>query len=200
MLVPDRYLTGVTVVRFIVIDGLDASGKDTHASIIREKYEKRGERVVVRSHPSGDNWFGRRAKAALLAGGRSNRIKASLFYALDVIRSLLKYYNRKCDTLIMVRYLMGTAYLPSPLDLLAYKFFKTLLPTSRLMFFLDVSPEECLRRIKTRQIREMFETYEEIVKVRKKALKLASEGWYILNTDLPPEKVAAEIERILNST
>ncbi|MEM3421284.1 MAG: hypothetical protein QXT02_00145 [Candidatus Hadarchaeum sp.] len=185
--------------RFIVIDGLDASGKDTHAEIIRRKYEKKGERVVVRSHPSEDNWFGRMAKTALLAGGKSDRIKASLFYALDVIRSLFKYYNRKCDTLIMVRYLMGTAYLPSPLDKLAYKFFKILLPTSRFMFFLDVSPEECLRRIKGRKIQEMFETHDEIVKVRKKALTLAGEGWYVLNTDLPPEKVADEIERILNS-
>ncbi|MEM4201757.1 MAG: hypothetical protein QW786_00925 [Candidatus Hadarchaeum sp.] len=185
--------------RFIVVDGLDASGKDTHAEIIRRKYEKRGERVVVRSHPSEDNWFGKMAKTALLAGGKSDRIKASIFYAVDVLRSLFKYYNRKCDTLIMVRYLMGTAYLPSPLDKLAYKFFKTLLPTSRFMFFLDVSPEECLKRVKGRKIREMFENYEEIVKVRKKALKLVGEGWYVLNTDLPLKKVATEIERILNS-
>lgn len=190
----------VVTVRFIVIDGLDASGKDTHAEKIRRKYESRGERVIVRSHPAEDNWFGRMAKTALLSQGRSNRIKASFFYALDVIRSLLKYYNRKCDTLIMVRYLMGTAYLPSPLDKLAYKFFKALLPTSRFMFFLDVSPEECLRRIKGRKIREMFESYDEIVKVRKKALKLVSEGWHVLNTDFPAEKVAAEIERILNSS
>lgn len=200
MLVPDRHLTGVLTVRFIVIDGLDASGKDTHAGIILRKCEEKGERVIVRSHPCGDNWFGKMAKKALLAGGKSDRIKASFFYALDVIRSLFKYYNRKCDTLIMVRYLMGTAYLPSSLDILAYKFFKALLPTSRFMFFLDVSPGECLKRIKGRNVREMFETREEIVKVRKKALKLAGDGWYVLNADLPMEKVAVEIERILNST
>ncbi|MGC8816526.1 MAG: thymidylate kinase [Candidatus Hadarchaeum sp.] len=185
--------------RFIVVDGLDGSGKDTHAGIIRRKYERRGERVVVRSHPSEDNWFGRMAKRALLTGGKSDRVKASFFYALDVIRSLFKYYNRNCDTLIMVRYLMGTAYLPSPLDRLAYKFFKTLLPTSKFMFFLDVSLEECLRRLNDRRDREMFETPEEIIKLRKKALNLAKDGWHILNTDLPPEKVAADIEKILDS-
>jgi hypothetical protein len=42
---------------------------------------------------------------------------------------------------------MGTAYLPFPIAKFAYKFFKTFLPTSEYMFFLDVSPDEALRRI-----------------------------------------------------
>jgi len=185
--------------RFIVIDGLDASGKDTQARIVQERYQRRGERVIVRSHPAEDNWLGRMAKAALLGRGKINHLKASIFYALDVLRSLGKYYNRKCDTLIMVRYLMGTAYLPSPLDRLAYRFFRTLLPSSKFMFFLDVTPEECLRRIGGREIREAFENYEAIVRVRKKALALASDGWHVINADLPVEKVAAAIEKILDS-
>jgi thymidylate kinase len=43
--------------RLIVVDGLDAVGKDTHAERIRRYYEERGERVLLRSHPASDNYF-----------------------------------------------------------------------------------------------------------------------------------------------
>jgi len=176
---------------------LDAAGKDTHAGIIKRKREQRGERVLIRSHPEDDNQFGIIAKQALFGTGKKNKINASVFYALDVIRSLLRYYKSDdYDTLIIVRYLMGTAYLPFPVAKFAYKFFKTLLPTSEQMFFLDVSPDEALRRIQKRRMYEAFETREELVKVRKKALALAQEGWHIINTDRPQQTVAAEIARI----
>ena len=41
--------------RFIVIDGLDGSGKDTHANLIRERYISKGDTVILRTHPSNDN-------------------------------------------------------------------------------------------------------------------------------------------------
>ncbi len=186
--------------KLIVIDGLDASGKDTQAEITKSKREQLGERVLVRSHPAEDNLFGRIAKKALLGSGKANRIKASMFYAFDVLRSLRRYCRSKdYDTLIIVRYLMGTAYLPLPLARAAYKFFETVLPTSDAMFFLDVSPEVALKRLKGRSAREAFETGEELEKVRRKTLVLAREGWHVLNADQPQEKIAAEMEKILNA-
>ena len=109
--------------RFIVIDGLDGSGKDTQANLIHQKYLSRGENVILRSHPSGDNSYGIKAKKALLGSGKLNKIKASFYYALDVIRSVRMYYN-KADTVIFVRYLMGVAYLPFPVAKLFYSLFK----------------------------------------------------------------------------
>jgi dTMP kinase len=66
---------------------------------------------------------------------------------LDVIRSILLYSWRKYDYVIFVRYLMGTAYLLSPLHRIAYYFFASIVPTSNFMFFLDVNPEEAYTRI-----------------------------------------------------
>ena len=54
--------------RLIIVDGLDGVGKDTHAQLIRQRYEKKGEKVIVRSHPESDNFYGRTAKKAFLAG------------------------------------------------------------------------------------------------------------------------------------
>jgi dTMP kinase len=184
--------------RLIIVDGLDGVGKDTHAQLIKERYEKKGEKVIVRSHPQSDNFYGRTAKKALLGQGKINRLKASMFYALDVMYSLRKYYRKPtCDTLIMVRYLMGTAYLPRRLTRTGYRFFEKLVPTSQYMFFLDATPEELLERIKLRSETEMFETQEAFLKVRAKALDLA-DGWYIVNTGQSIQETYQAIEKVLD--
>lgn len=184
--------------RLIIVDGLDGVGKDTQAQMIKKRYEALGKKVVVRSHPESDNFYGRAAKKALLSAGKINRIKASLFYALDVLFSLRKYYRKKdYDVLIMVRYLMGTAYLPYRLAKIAYTFFEHFVPTSEYMFFLDALPEEALRRIKKRNETEMFETFDALVKVRKKALALA-QGWYIIDTSGSVQTTFSSITTLLD--
>ncbi|MCC7572886.1 MAG: thymidylate kinase [Candidatus Methanofastidiosum sp.] len=183
--------------RFIIIDGLDGAGKDTHANLIRNRYVTRGNNVILRSHPENDNTFGIKAKNSLLGKGKLNYIKASIYYAFDVIRSVRKYYKKGDDTLIVVRYLMGVAYLPLPLAKLFYKFFSTILPTSEYMFFLDVEPQESLRRLSKRNEKEMFENLNDLVNVREKALKLAN-NWNIINTGHTINEVQKEIEKILD--
>ena len=185
--------------RLIIVDGLDGVGKDTHALLIKQKYEKKGEKVVLRSHPQSDNYFGRKAKNALLGTGKINKIKASVFYMFDVLRSVRKYYRRKdIDTLIMTRYLVGTAYLPTRLARIAYSFFWGFVPTSDYMFFLDSSPEKLLDRVGKREEKEMFETKSELVKVRKKALMLVK-NWNIVDTSGSIDETFSEIEKILNN-
>ena len=77
----------------------------------------------LRVHPEKDNWFGLQARRFLYSEGKSAHFASALFYMLDVIRSVLLYSWRKADFVIFVRYFMGTAYLPSPLDTVAYNFF-----------------------------------------------------------------------------
>ena len=182
--------------RFIVVDGLDGAGKDTHAQLIKNRYAARGEQVLVRSHPNKDNKYGRRAKKALLGQGKKNRIKASLYYAADVIRSIRLYYGT-ADTFIMVRYLMGVAYLPLPLAKVLYKLFAAFLPTSSYMFFLDVEPAESLCRLQKREEHEMFETMEELQIVRKKALHLAR-NWHIVHTNRSIDDTYDAIDALLD--
>jgi dTMP kinase len=185
--------------RFIVLDGLDGVGKDTHALLIKKRYEENGEKVIIRSHPESDNFFGRKAKKALYGEGKINKLKASIYYMLDVLRSVRKYYRKKeCDTLIMVRYLVGTAYLPSKLAKIAYNFFYKFVPTSEYMFFLDASPKELVNRIEKRDEKEMFETLTELVKVRKKSLMLVK-NWNIIDTSGTIENTSSQIEKVLDS-
>lgn len=182
--------------RFIIIDGLDGSGKSTQARLIQDKYLSRGESVILREHPSLDNFYGQKAKKALLGRGKINKIKASTYYALDVIRSVKKY-DGTADNIIMVRYLMGVAYLPLPLAKILYSLFTMILPTSPYMFFLDLEPQESLKRMSARNDEEMFENMKDLVKVRKKALELA-QNWHIINTAGSIEEVEENIHKILD--
>jgi len=183
--------------RLIIVDGLDGVGKDTHAKLIKDRYEEMGEKVALRSHPESDNFFGKKARKALLGKGKINKLKASVFYMVDVLRSIKRYYGKKeYDTLIMVRYLMGTAYLPQRLAKIAYDLFENFVPTSDYMFFLDAPPAKLLKRFEERNELEMFETLDELVKVRKKALLLA-ESWNIIDTTGTVEATFSHIENVL---
>ncbi|KYK29114.1 thymidylate kinase [Thermoplasmatales archaeon SG8-52-1] len=185
--------------RFIVIDGLDGVGKDTHAQLIKKKYEDKGEKVVVRSHPESDNFFGKNAKKALLGKGKINKFKASIFYMFDVLNSIKNYYKKKnCDTLIIVRYLIGTAYLPLKIAKIGYNFFSHYVPTSKYMFFLDASPNVLFERIKKRKEKEMFETLDELENVRKKSLMLIK-NWNIIDTSGNIQDTYLEIEKLLDN-
>jgi len=184
--------------RLIIVDGLDGVGKDTHANLIKKRYEEKGEKVVIRSHPESDNFFGRKAKRALLGQGKVNKLKASVFYMMDVLRSIRKFYRRKdIDTFVMVRYLVGTAYLPERLARIAYRFFENFVPTSKYMFFLDASPDKLLQRVEDREQKEMFENIYQLEKVRKKALRLVR-NWNIIDTSGSVEDTFSRITTVLN--
>ena len=183
--------------RFIAIDGLDGSGKDTQARLIKEKYEKEGT-VIIRSHPTSDNFFGRKSKSALQSKkSKFNKIVATLCYGADAIRSVIKYYN-KADTVILVRYTLAVSYLPPIVGLPLYKLVCFALPVSDYMFYLDISPEESLRRVKSRgEEEEMFENYESYVKVRNKAQPVLY-NWNVIQADGTVEEVFSRIEAVLD--
>ena len=174
--------------RFIVIDGLDGSGKDTQALLLRDHLAARGESVVMRFHPSQDNRLGAVAKKALMKGGKAQRAVATLFYGLDVVRSVL-LYCRGDGTVIFVRYTMACAYLPRPMVRPVYRVVNALLPKSGEMFFLDVAPEEALRRVRARgEQQEMFEDLHQMEKNRSRAL-LITGNWHVIDGNPTPDKV-----------
>ena len=183
--------------KFIVFDGLDGCGKDTQVNLIAAMYEQQGRKVDIRSHPCSDNKFGRKSKQALLKTGKFNRLKATLYYGLDALRSVhMYYYNKDTDVLIFSRYTMAVAYLPDIVNVIVYKIVSFVLPKSDCMFFLDVSPEESLRRIQSRnEEEEMFENIDDLRKVRSKT-KIATYEWNIIPADDAPEVISQKVRDI----
>ena len=183
--------------RFIAIDGLDGSGKDTQARLIKEKYEKEGT-VIIRSHPTSDNFFGRKSKSALQSKkSKLNKIIATLCYGADAIRSVIKYYG-KADTVIFVRYTLAVSYLKKSISVPVYKLVCFALPVSEYFFYLDVSPEVLMERVKKRNdTAEVFENYDDFVKVRAKAEPVLY-NWHVIPANDSPEEIFKRIETILD--
>ena len=181
----------------VVIDGLDASGKSTQAEMLAEHLRRHGKTVVLRSHPSEDNFFGVKGREYLFIEGKKAHIAASLFYLADVIRSITLYHWRRVDYVIFVRYLMGTAYLPAPAHKLAYSFFSKIVPTKGSLLYLNVSPAEAFRRVVDNRVKaERFETMDELSRTAEKAMNLASDGrWTIVDGDRPISEIHEDILR-----
>lgn len=182
--------------KLVIIDGLDGCGKSTQAHLLLQSLKKMNKTVCLRVHPENDNWFGSKARVYLYSKGKSAHFASALFYMVDVIRSIFLYSWRQVDFVIFVRYLMGTAYLPSPLDTFAYNFFALLVPKSDSMFFLDVNPAEAADRIaKNRKQTEMFESLNALEKVRGKALSLTRfDKWTIIDSNEPIGEVASALK------
>ena len=180
--------------KFIVIDGLDGCGKDTQVNLLAEMYRNQGRDVVIRSHPCSDNRFGKKSKQALLKTGKVNHILATVYFGLDAIRSVVKYtHDDNVDVLIFSRYILAVMYLPNVVNTIVYKIVSVALPTSDCMFFLDVTPEESLRRIgKRNEETEMFENIDSLRENRLKSQKFTY-NWNVIPADDAPEVISQKI-------
>jgi dTMP kinase len=184
---------------FIVIEGVDASGKTTQAHRLTRFLQSQGKTFCLRVHPSNATFFGVHANRFLLSSGKSAHFASALFYMLDVLYSVLQYSWRDYNYIIFVRYLLGTAYLPSPMDKVAYHFFATIVPKPERIFFIDIKPEIAYERSSKRADKalEMFEKPEALQKIRRRGLQLASLGkWLIIDG----EKPANDVELIIRNS
>ncbi|MCL2687600.1 MAG: thymidylate kinase [Methanobrevibacter sp.] len=193
--------------KFIVIDGFDGSGKDTQAQFIYEMYKNKAtqnndslERIILRSNPEKDNYFGLKSHEALLKEGTFHKIIATIFFAIDIFRSLILYYH-KSDVLIFSRYLLSATYFPKRLVKPVYIFFGFILPKSPFMFYLDLPPEIAMERINTRNIsnNQEFQTFENLKSLKKNREKvnLISYDWIIIDGSKNKTLIKEEIANIL---
>lgn len=188
--------------RWVVVDGIDGSGKSTHAAWIKEHYEGMGDKVLVRVHPS-TSWLGRRARKALEGEGRVKRIIATACFILDVLDSVRRLPRdaKAYQTVIYVRYLMATAYLPERLAPLGYDFFAKLLPVPNRLVLVDIEPVLAHRRIMERQgSKEMFEDITSLRRARRKVLMLAERGgWKVIDNSAPENEAKEALLEVLEA-
>ena len=131
---------------------------------------------------------------ALLKTGKYNHIKATVYFGLDAIRSVVKYtHDDNVDVLIFSRYILAVMYLPNVVNTIVYKVVAFVLPTSDCMFFLDVSPEESLKRMGSRGDEvEMFENIDSLRKNRLRSQKFTY-NWNVIPGDDSAEVISQKI-------
>ncbi|HUV25147.1 MAG TPA: hypothetical protein VMW26_06940 [Methanomassiliicoccales archaeon] len=182
------------------MDGIDGSGKSTIAHMIKYHYEEEGDEVYLVAHPS-ESLLGRISRKALQGRGRALKLVATIFYILDVLNSvrMQKNIEKRYQTAIFVRYLMGTAYLPENLAPRGYQFFQKLLPVPKRLLLVDIDPQVALRRIAERDDHlEMFENLENLVKIRRKVLLLAGDDWEVVDNSGPEIETKRKVIEIIN--
>ncbi len=134
----------------------------------------------------------------LQESGPLARLFATVFYTADVLVSVRQMKSRKEGTTVLVRYLLGTAYLPRALAPTGYRVLRKALPFPDLAIFIDIDPDVALRRIQARgHAPEMFETRERLSSVRSVAKRLTSEEWVTIDNSEDGEGPFRQLEAVL---
>ncbi len=179
-----------------VVDGMDGCGKSTCADVIRDKLAGEGRRVFMVTHPNQGCLVGRLENAFLHKEGKLCKILSTVFYILDVLRSLamMRLYRKRYDDFIFVRYLMAVAYLPKGMQRKVYSAISKILPMPDDPILIDVDAETSMRRILERgEDLEAFENPEDLRQVCE-SMRSLSDGWTVIDNSLPMDQVKALLE------
>lgn len=199
---------------FIALEGIDGSGKSTQVKLLKEKLEGAGLKVYTTCEPT-DSPIGKIIRD--IFSGRmeaDHRTIAGLFVA-DRLDHLL---NKKDGILKMLEegytvitdryYLSSYAYQSPHMDLdwvIKANSLSANLLRPDLNVYIDISAEISVARIaKGRETTELYETLDNLQKVRTKYLEVIDllknqESVFIVNGDQEPKEIAHEIwDKILS--
>lgn len=167
--------------RFIVFEGIDGAGKTTQIALLAEWLRSQGRQVAVTAEPT-DGEVGRLLRRALSGELPSGPCERAALFVLDRIRHNTDP-NGGIEALLSVgmdvicdRYYYSTlAYQGSETDPEWVARMNLDCPAIRrpdLCVFLDLTPEESIKRIEARgEAREIYETRERLAAVREKFLQ-----------------------------
>lgn len=183
------------------VEGTDGSGKSSVAEVILRELEGRNRKVLMITHPNTENRWGELASKYLHGkSSKINKLKATVFYILDVLKSLRykRKHRREYDDVIFVRYSMAAAYLPKFLIRIGYWFIEFVLPVPDVKIFVDIEPKVALGRIQSRgDSLEIFETLEELKKTRDKMLMI-SDTWAVVDNSGPFEETERAVKWVIS--
>ncbi|MBA7483902.1 dTMP kinase [archaeon] len=182
---------------FIVLEGIDGSGKDTHIKFLAKELRELGYAVVETAEPSRDRvgtFLKRYAKR------KEERLPAeseALLYAsdrFDHVKNVIKPALRRDQIVISARYYYSSmAYQGAVgVDLNWIKEMNRFALKPDLAVLLDILPEYSLHRLKRR--RSIYEDSDYLRKVRDIYIKLVNEGELVkVDADRPKRVVQGEL-------
>ncbi len=191
---------------FIVLEGIDGSGKTTLAGMLADRLSSR-YKVFLTEEPT-KTWVGRDVRRAI-EEEKNPYTQALLFFAdraehIDVMRKhLMRGYVVISDRYVYSTYAYQGAQLHGIMDFKsALQWFQWIYEPMRLepdvVIYIDIEPEEGLRRIYGRERKEKFEKIEFLERVRELYLQMAKDmGFVVLDGSKPVGEVYEDmIERL----
>lgn len=185
---------------FIVFEGVDGSGETTQANLITKKLREEGYKVSISSEPT-DNLVGGLIRGQLTHEWEAGQECLQLLFAADrshhLERDIFPTLN-KGGMAVTTRYFYSSiAYGGLDLSKEWIEEVNSRFPKADVGFYLDVSIEECLRRIEERPSKELFEKKEKMRKIKRNYQKLVDEREEIhrIDGEREIEKVHEDIKK-----
>lgn len=202
--------------KFIVIEGLDGSGKTTQTKILAAKLREKGMSVVTHAEPTNGE-YGKKCREILSGAKKCTKSELALLFTADRIdhnvndADGINMHIDKGETVLCDRYYYSTlAYQGVDVGM---EWLKTLnlgcedIRKPDLCIFLDLTPEKSMERIyanRTADQIEIYETQDYLTSIRKRfyncleSLK-ESENIVVINADGTIDEVAEKIENAVNT-
>ncbi|MBR6208653.1 MAG: dTMP kinase [Oscillospiraceae bacterium] len=194
--------------KFIVIEGLDGSGKSTQIRLLSQRLRDMGRRVYETAEPTPSATGGLVRDALSGLTPRTGAEIAALFMTDRVAHNsnpvngisvmLQKGYDVICDRY----YYSSLAYQGTVTDAEWVRRINVDCPEIRrpdLCVFLDLSDEECLRRMDSgRAVREIYENAKALIAIRKRYYEVfrqmeGQENIVVVDAARSPEAVAEDV-------
>lgn len=185
----------------IAFEGLDQSGKETQARLLRARLEAAGHRVEMLTFPDDGTALGKDIRAAL-AGSRDHPpdVMQLLYIAnrherrADIERWLAEGVVVLCDRYLASSIAYGEAQGVDPQWLTDVQ---RKLPQPALTLLLDIAPETA--RARKQANRDRYESdLDLLARVRQSYRRLAEQStWTLIDGEQPREAVAAAINAIV---
>jgi len=182
---------------FLVFEGIDGSGKDTHIKLLSEELRQQGQNVLETAEPS-DNEVGALLRRYQRKSGR--RLPAeteALLYTADRyehVKNVVEPALRKGQIVLSNRYFYSTLAYQGAMgvDLDWIREMNRFAPKPDAAILLDILPEFSLQRLKRRKT--VFEQLENLRKVRDIYVRLVKGGELVrVDADRPKRVVQAEL-------
>ena len=181
---------------FIVIEGLDGSGKTTQATLLAKKLEQ-NHKIFLTAEPSRGKIGTFIRESCLYEDKRLPTEAEALLFAADRIEHM---YNEVKPALDESKLVICDRYIYSSLAYqgsagLSLEWIKTINSRSLqpdFSIFIDVSPEKVIERLQRKK--SIMETLETQTKVREVYLKFVAKGELVrIDGDKPTQAVAEEL-------
>ena len=192
--------------KFIVVEGLDGSGKSAQVDLLINYLKEKGKNVVITKEPTIDSESGRKIKQALRKEITVDPLELQKLYVQDRrehLENKVVPALERGDFVISSRYDFSTfAYGYSDglnVNLLIEMNKDFLLPD--LTIIVDVLPENCVKRIEGRgEEKELFEQLEKLTKVNEiyKKIPQMFENVFAVNGEKSIPEVFEEMKKIIN--
>lgn len=192
--------------KFIVLEGLDGSGKSVQVDLLADFFKEKDKEIILKNEPTTESESGIKIRKILKGEIKADSVERQKLFVQDRKEHL---ENKIIPALKEGKFVVCSRYFFSTIaygvsDGLDINFLTDmnkdfLLPD--LTIFINVSPQECIRRIESRrETKELFEKEKKLARVYNvyKEFPKMFENFIVIDGEKSVKEVFEEIKKIVN--